>query len=107
MQLRIPLWCWRLMLSWISRSTIQRGLRELDSGATLAVGSDRVRRPGAGRPPTVVKDPSLYEDLDALIACIQNAGYEIDSSQPPLDGYKRVHVFDPFGNRIELMEPRS
>ena len=51
----------------ISRSTIQRGLRELDSGATLTLGSDRVRRPGAGRPPTVVKDPSLYEDLDALI----------------------------------------
>lgn len=51
----------------ISRSTIQRGLRELDSGETLALGSDRVRRAGAGRPPTVVKDPALYDDLDALI----------------------------------------
>jgi transposase len=51
----------------ISRSTIQRGIRELDSGETLLVGTDRVRRAGAGRPPAVVKDPSLFEDLDALI----------------------------------------
>jgi hypothetical protein len=28
----------------------------------------------------------------------------VDSSQPALDEYRRVHVFDPFGNRIELME---
>lgn len=46
----------------------------------------------------------LVEDLDVLIASVQNAGYETDTSQPPLDGYKRAHVFDPFGNRIELME---
>lgn len=25
----------------------------------------------------------------------------------PLEGYFRVYVADPFGNRIELMEPRS
>jgi hypothetical protein len=43
-------------------------------------------------------------DLDSLITKVQNAGYETDTSQPPLDGYKRAHVFDPFGNRIELME---
>jgi hypothetical protein len=42
--------------------------------------------------------------LDPLIAKVQEAGYETDTSQPPLDGYKRAHVFDPFGNRIELME---
>ena len=46
----------------------------------------------------------LVDDLDSLITKFQNAGYEIDTSQPPLDGYKRAHVFDPFGNRIELME---
>jgi transposase len=51
----------------ISRSTIQRGMRELESGASLALDADRVRRPGAGRYPTVVKDPSLLDDLDALI----------------------------------------
>jgi catechol 2,3-dioxygenase-like lactoylglutathione lyase family enzyme len=46
----------------------------------------------------------IVSDLDLLIAKVQNAGYETDTSQPPLDGYKRAHVFDPFGNRIELME---
>jgi catechol 2,3-dioxygenase-like lactoylglutathione lyase family enzyme len=46
----------------------------------------------------------IVSDLESLIGKVQDAGYEIDTSQPPLDGYTRVHVFDPFGNRIELME---
>lgn len=46
----------------------------------------------------------LVDDLDSLIANVEIAGYETDTTQPPLDGYKRAHVFDPFGNRIELME---
>lgn len=46
----------------------------------------------------------IVSDLDLLIANVQNAGYETDTTQPPLGGYKRAHVFDPFGNRIELME---
>ena len=46
----------------------------------------------------------IVSDLDSLIANIQSAGYETDTSQPALDGYKRAHVFDPFGNRIELMQ---
>lgn len=46
----------------------------------------------------------IVSDLDTLIAKIQEEGYETDTSQPPLDGYKRAYVFDPFGNRIELME---
>ena len=46
----------------------------------------------------------IVDDLDSLITKVQTAGYETDTSQPPLDGYKRAHVFDPFGNRLELME---
>ncbi len=46
----------------------------------------------------------LVGDLDSMIAKVQEAGYETDTSQPPLEGYKRAHIFDPFGNRIELME---
>ncbi len=46
----------------------------------------------------------IVSELDTLIAKVQEAGYETDASQPPLDGYKRAHIFDPFGNRIELME---
>jgi len=56
------------------------------------------------RPARKAHPAFLVDDLDALIAKAQNAGYETDASQPPLDGYKRAHVFDPFGNRIELME---
>lgn len=56
------------------------------------------------RPARKAHPAFLVDDLDGLIAGVQAAGYETDTSQPPLDGYKRAHVFDPFGNRIELME---
>ena len=46
----------------------------------------------------------IVDNLDELVAKIQRAGFETDTTQPPLDGYKRAHIFDPFGNRIELME---
>ena len=46
----------------------------------------------------------IVNDLDGLLDKVQAAAYETDTSQPTLDGYKRAHVFDPFGNRIELME---
>jgi catechol 2,3-dioxygenase-like lactoylglutathione lyase family enzyme len=46
----------------------------------------------------------IVENLDAILEKIQRAGYKLDESQPPLDGYRRAHIYDPFGNRIELME---
>ena len=49
----------------ISRSTIQRGLRELEAGESLA--PDRTRKPGGGRKATTEKDPALLTDLDALV----------------------------------------
>ena len=49
----------------ISRSTIQRGLREIEGGAALA--PDRTRRPGGGRKAAIEKDPGLLADLDALV----------------------------------------
>lgn len=56
------------------------------------------------RPARKAHPAFVVDDLDSLIASVQAAGYETDTSQPPLDGYKRAYVFDPFGNRIELME---
>ena len=56
------------------------------------------------RPARKAHPAFLVDDLDSLIAKVQSAGYDTDTSQPPMDGYKRAHVFDPFGNRIELME---
>ena len=56
------------------------------------------------RPARKAHPAFIVSDLDLLVAKVQDAGYETDTSQPPLDGYKRAHIFDPFGNRIELME---
>ena len=56
------------------------------------------------RPARKAHPAFIVDDLVSLISRAQRAGYETDTSQPPLDGYKRAHVFDPFGNRIELME---
>jgi len=50
----------------ISRSTIQRGLRELEAAA-LPLPPERTRRPGGGRKATVATDPALMADLDALV----------------------------------------
>jgi len=49
----------------ISRSTIQRGIRELESGKPLSPG--RTRRHGGGRKPVIEKDLALLADLDALV----------------------------------------
>jgi catechol 2,3-dioxygenase-like lactoylglutathione lyase family enzyme len=56
------------------------------------------------RPARKAHPAFLVDDLDEIIARVQSAGFETDTSQPALDGYERAHVFDPFGNRIELME---
>jgi len=56
------------------------------------------------RPARKAHPAFIVEDLETLLVKVQRAGYETDTSQPALDGYKRAHIFDPFGNRIELME---
>ena len=56
------------------------------------------------RPARKAHPAFVVANLGALLATMQGAGYEVDTAQPPLDGYERAHVFDPFGNRIELME---
>lgn len=55
------------------------------------------------RPARKAHPAFLVDDLDGLIAKVQSAGFETDTTQPPLHGYKRAHIFDPFGNRIELI----
>jgi len=78
----------------------KRGGAWFESGTThLHLGVEPDFRPARKAHPAFVVD-----NLDVLLAKIQTAGLEVDTSQPPLDGYKRAHVFDPFGNRIELME---
>jgi catechol 2,3-dioxygenase-like lactoylglutathione lyase family enzyme len=47
----------------------------------------------------------IVEDLQALVAKLKRAGYRVVEDEP-LEGYDRVYVDDPFGNRIELIEPQ-
>jgi catechol 2,3-dioxygenase-like lactoylglutathione lyase family enzyme len=46
----------------------------------------------------------LVRNLHALRDRIEGAGYRV-SDDVPLEGYDRCHVRDPFGNRLELVEP--
>jgi catechol 2,3-dioxygenase-like lactoylglutathione lyase family enzyme len=45
----------------------------------------------------------IVDDLAGLSAVLRDAGYPI-AHDKPLEGYDRIFVDDPFGNRIELME---
>ncbi len=48
----------------------------------------------------------LVRDLRGLVQRLRDTGIAVieDAS---LSGYDRVYVDDPFGNRLELMEPRA
>jgi catechol 2,3-dioxygenase-like lactoylglutathione lyase family enzyme len=48
----------------------------------------------------------LVAGLPALIETLRFAGYATEEDEP-LQGYHRIYVDDPFGNRIEMMEPRQ
>ena len=48
----------------------------------------------------------VVDGLRELASNLQRAGYHVSRDQP-LEGYDRLYVDDPFGNRIELMEPKS
>jgi catechol 2,3-dioxygenase-like lactoylglutathione lyase family enzyme len=45
----------------------------------------------------------LVDDLAGLTAACEAGGVAVTRDEP-LDGYDRVYVDDPFGNRLELMQ---
>lgn len=45
----------------------------------------------------------VVEGLAEIIALCQEGGYRA-TPDVPFAGYRRMHVEDPFGNRLELME---
>jgi catechol 2,3-dioxygenase-like lactoylglutathione lyase family enzyme len=57
------------------------------------------------RPARKAHPALLVIDLEALIARLREHNIKVIDDDP-LEGYLRVYVADPFGNRIELMEPR-
>jgi hypothetical protein len=48
----------------------------------------------------------LVEGLSNLKKLLEAAGYSPKTDET-LEGYDRIYVDDPFGNRIELLEPLS
>ena len=48
----------------------------------------------------------IVAGLEELRRRLEQAGVEFEP-QPPLEGYRRFHAFDPFGNRLEFLEPLS
>lgn len=56
------------------------------------------------RPARKAHPALIVEDLPALVATLTAASVPV-SDGAPLEGFARVDVEDPFGNRLELMEP--
>ncbi len=48
----------------------------------------------------------LVDGIATIIAECRRRGLEIVDGEP-LDGFERIYVHDPFGNRLELMQPTS
>jgi catechol 2,3-dioxygenase-like lactoylglutathione lyase family enzyme len=55
--------------------------------------------------PALKAHPALVvRNLASMIAALKESGAEVIADEP-LDGRDRVYVHDPFGNRLELLEP--
>jgi hypothetical protein len=65
----------------------------------LHAGVDKEFRPARKAHPAL-----LVEGLAELVTKLRAASAVITQDEP-LAGYDRIYVDDPFGNRIELMEP--
>jgi catechol 2,3-dioxygenase-like lactoylglutathione lyase family enzyme len=57
------------------------------------------------RPARKAHPALLVRDLPGVIRACAAAGFAL-SEDEPLEGFDRVFVADPFGNRLELLEPR-
>jgi catechol 2,3-dioxygenase-like lactoylglutathione lyase family enzyme len=55
------------------------------------------------RPARKAHPALLVRDLQGFIERARVKGYELAEDEP-LTGYKRIFIYDPFGNRLELME---
>jgi catechol 2,3-dioxygenase-like lactoylglutathione lyase family enzyme len=56
------------------------------------------------RPATRAHPAFIVDDVLPLANELAAAGYDVVDDEP-LEGFDRVYVYDPFGNRIQLMQP--
>ncbi len=90
------------------------GLHELTKPANLAMrggvwfrlGTQQLHLGVEGdfRPAKKAHPAFLVRGLARLRARLEQAGFKPNDDEP-LAGYERCYVADPFGNRLELMEP--
>jgi catechol 2,3-dioxygenase-like lactoylglutathione lyase family enzyme len=71
------------------------------AGVELHLGVEDGFRPARKAHPAL-----LVDDLAALVRRLGEAGVDVVEDEP-LPGYDRVYVADPFGNRLELLEPTA
>lgn len=78
----------------------KRGGVWFESGALkIHLGIEKDFRPARKAHPAL-----LVEDLSDLVTLLRDNGFVVTDDEA-LEGFFRVYVSDPFGNRIELMEP--
>ena len=58
------------------------------------------------RPAKKAHPALLVTDLRSLVRTMAQAGVRLVDDEP-MEGYDRVYADDPFGNRLELMEPKG
>ena len=56
------------------------------------------------RPARKAHPAFIVEGLDAFEVVLRREGFVVKDDEA-LEGYRRIFVDDPFGNRLELMEP--
>ena len=66
----------------------------------IHLGVDQDFRPAKKAHPAL-----LVTDLASLVRALRDGAAEVVDDEP-LEGYDRVYTYDPFGNRLELMERR-
>jgi hypothetical protein len=69
-----------------------------DGAVKLHLGAEADFRPARKAHPAL-----RVSELPSLVARLREARFDVIDD--PLTGYRRVYVSDPFGNRLELMEP--
>ncbi|HEX4579099.1 MAG TPA: VOC family protein [Candidatus Dormibacteraeota bacterium] len=79
-----------------------RGGCWFEAGATrIHLGVEEDFRPARKAHPAL-----LVAGLDELVTTLEQGGAAVRRGEP-LEGYEHVYVDDPFGNRIELLEPAT
>ena len=87
-----------------SQARRSRGARRLLVRGWRAENSPRGRKDFV--PARKAHPAFIVDDLAGLEAALKAAGYPVAHDEP-LEGYDRLFVNDPFGNRIELMQVKA